>query len=133
MICADFLAGAHLEGGNPRIPAVFHAPPLSLSAGCAETGILAAGNRRPRETSPAKRRRIRLDADAYRRLHQEILERGGWRCQTYGSLRGQVIHIQRRSQSGDDSEGNLITLCSDCHRAIHAYWQEPIFRGTTPG
>src|ERR1017187_5138143 len=79
MICADFLAGAHLEGGNPRIPAVFHAPPLPLSAGCAETGILAAGNRRPRETSPAKRRRIRLDADAYRRLHQDILERGGWR------------------------------------------------------
>ena len=75
--------------------------------------------------SPAKRRRIRLDADAYRRLNQEILERDGWRCQTYGSLRGQVIHIQRRSQSGDDSEGNLITLRSDCHRSIHAYWQEP--------
>jgi HNH endonuclease len=50
-----------------------------------------------------------------------ILERDGWRCQACGSLRGlEVHHIQRRSQSGDDSEGNLITLCSDCHRAIHA-------------
>ena len=69
---------------------------------------------------PAKRRRIRLDADAYHRLHQEILKRDGWRCQGCGSLRGlEVHHIQRRSQSGDDSDGNLITLCSDCHRAIH--------------
>ena len=67
-----------------------------------------------------KPRRIRLDADAYRRLHQEILERDGWRCQACGSLRGpEVHHIQRRSQSGDDSEGNLITLCSECHRALH--------------
>jgi len=40
--------------------------------------------------------------------------------QACGSLRGlEVHHIQRRSQSGDDSEGNLITVCSDCHRAIH--------------
>jgi len=62
--------------------------------------------------SPAKRRRIQLGTDAYHRLHQEILKRDGWRCQACGSLRGlEVHHIQRRSQSGDDSEGNLITLC----------------------
>ena len=69
---------------------------------------------------PAKRRRIRLGADAYRRLHHEILKRDGWRCQACGSLSGlEVHHIQRRGQSGDDSEANLITLCSDCHTAIH--------------
>ena len=55
--------------------------------------------------SPAKHRRIRLDADAYRRLHREILERDRWRCQACGSLRGlEVHHIQLRSQAGDDSE-----------------------------
>jgi 5-methylcytosine-specific restriction endonuclease McrA len=32
----------------------------------------------------------------------------------------------RRSQLGDDSEGNLITLCTDCHRATHAYWNTRI-------
>jgi len=70
---------------------------------------------------PGKRSRIRLGADAYRRLHQEILKRDGWRCQACGSMRGlEVHHIQHRSRSGDDLEGNLITLCSDCHRAIHA-------------
>ncbi len=67
-----------------------------------------------------KLRRIRLDAEAYYKLHQQILERDGWRCQLCGSLSGlEVHHIQRRSQSGEDSEDNLITLCSDCHRAIH--------------
>jgi 5-methylcytosine-specific restriction endonuclease McrA len=70
---------------------------------------------------PAKRRRIRLGADAYHRLHQKILKRDSWRCQGCGSLRGlEVHHIRSRSQSGDDSEDNLITLCADCHRAIHA-------------
>jgi 5-methylcytosine-specific restriction endonuclease McrA len=67
-----------------------------------------------------KRPRVRLDTKAYRELCKEVLERDGWRCQACGSLRGlEVHHTQRRSQSGDDSGSNLITLCSDCHRAIH--------------
>ena len=79
-----------------------------------------------------QRRRRRLSAETYRKLHKEVLERDSWRCQACGSLRGiEVHHIQCRSQSGDDSEGNLITLCSDCHTAIHAYWHEPTFRGTS--
>ncbi len=86
------------------------------------------------KASSGKRSRIRLGADAYHGLHQEILKRDGWRCQACGSLRGlEVHHIQRRSQSGKDSEGNLITLCSNCHRAIHTYWEEPTVRSTTPG
>jgi 5-methylcytosine-specific restriction endonuclease McrA len=31
----------------------------------------------------------------------------------------EVHHIQYRGQSGEDSESNLITLCQNCHRAIH--------------
>jgi 5-methylcytosine-specific restriction endonuclease McrA len=73
------------------------------------------------KASAAKPRRIRLDADAYRRLHQEILERDGWRCQVCGSMAGvEVHHIQRRSQAGEDAEENLITLCPACHRRIHS-------------
>ena len=73
------------------------------------------------KASAGKHHRIRLDGEAYRRLHEEILERDGWRCQACSSLQGlEVHHIQHRSQLGDDSECNLITLCSDCHRAIHA-------------
>lgn len=69
-----------------------------------------------------KLRRIRLDSKAYRKLHQQLLERDGWRCQLCGSLSGlEVHHMQRRSQSGDDSEDNLITLCSYCHKAVHVW------------
>jgi 5-methylcytosine-specific restriction endonuclease McrA len=68
-----------------------------------------------------KRPRIRLDAKAYHTLRRDILERDGWRCQACGSTAGlEVHHIERRSQQGEDAEDNLITLCSDCHRAIHA-------------
>jgi len=60
--------------------------------------------------SSAKRRCIRLDVEAYQKLHRQILERDGWRCQACGSLRGlEVHHAQLRSQAGDDSEHNLIT------------------------
>ncbi len=79
---------------------------------------------------PAKRRGMRLGADAYRRLHQEILKR----CQACGSLSGlDVHHNQRRSQLGDDSDGNLITLCSECPRAIHTYRERRTLRGRTSG
>lgn len=33
----------------------------------------------------------------------------------------QVHHIKRRSQLGDDAMGNLITLCSNCHRQHHGH------------
>jgi len=67
-----------------------------------------------------KRPRIRLDQEAYARLHRGILKRDGWRCQRCGSLENLQVHHKRfRSQSGDDSEENLITLCASCHHQIH--------------
>ncbi|HKS74241.1 MAG TPA: HNH endonuclease signature motif containing protein [Terriglobales bacterium] len=58
-----------------------------------------------------KRPRIQLDPDAYERLRQQVLRRDGWRCQNCGCrVNLEVHHIQLRSQSGDDAEGNLITL-----------------------
>jgi 5-methylcytosine-specific restriction endonuclease McrA len=67
-----------------------------------------------------RRSRHRLDPDSYRKLHTEVLERDGWRCQYCGaSNRLQVHHICSRSQLGDDTDENLITLCADCHGDIH--------------
>jgi len=64
--------------------------------------------------------RIRLDANSYRELHRQVLERDGWRCQTCGSLQHlQVHHLKFRSHSGSDVEQNLITLCADCHARTH--------------
>ena len=68
----------------------------------------------------SKQPRIQLDPEAYQELCRQVLRRDGWRCQRCGSQTElQVHHLQARSQSGDDSELNLITLCAACHRRIH--------------
>ena len=67
-----------------------------------------------------KQPRLRMDPELYEQLCREVLQRDGWRCQSCGSLKNlQVHHKEFRSQSGDDSEQNLITLCSDCHFTLH--------------
>jgi 5-methylcytosine-specific restriction endonuclease McrA len=64
--------------------------------------------------------RLRLDAETYRALHRRVLERDGWRCQLCGSMQNlQVHHLKFRSQSGNDEEPNLITLCAACHARMH--------------
>ena len=68
----------------------------------------------------SKHPRLQLDPEAYQQLCRQVLQRDGWRCQQCGSRTNlQVHHIQLRSQSGDDVERNLITLCSECHDQIH--------------
>ena len=62
----------------------------------------------------------RLDANAYEQLRQQVLRRDGWRCQCCGEMSNlEVHHKQFRSQLGNDSEENLITLCSKCHSVVH--------------
>jgi ATP-dependent DNA helicase RecQ len=64
--------------------------------------------------------RPRLAADAYSRLHLEILRRDRWTCQACGARQHlEVHHQQHRSQLGADAEENLITLCSACHARAH--------------
>jgi 5-methylcytosine-specific restriction endonuclease McrA len=68
----------------------------------------------------AKRPRLRLDAAAYRQLCREVLDRDGCRCQWCGRIEGlQVHHIQPRSHLGDDTDENLIALCTYCHQKAH--------------
>ena len=64
--------------------------------------------------------RLRLGEVAYERLRQLVLRRDGWRCQSCGTMANlEVHHKEFRSHSGDDSEQNLITLCSACHSTVH--------------
>ena len=45
---------------------------------------------------------------------------GRLRCQSCGALANlEVHHRELRSQSGDDAEQNLITLCTRCHSVVH--------------
>jgi len=121
MICADFLAGANLDGEDPE---------TLLTSVTRYYRFLPKQQKRdicckPRGKSlvtriPPKRARLRLSAESYRQLHREVLRRDGWRCQRCGAMEGlEVHHVQFRSRSGDDDEVNLITLCGGCHRQAH--------------
>jgi len=64
--------------------------------------------------------RLRIDANRYRELHRQVLDRDGSPCQTCGSVQHlQVHHLKFRSHLGGDVEQNLITLCADCHARMH--------------
>jgi 5-methylcytosine-specific restriction endonuclease McrA len=67
-----------------------------------------------------KAKQIKLGKQVYRRLMKRVLERDGWRCRKCGSLENlQVHHKIKRSHQGNDSIGNLVTLCGHCHMAEH--------------
>jgi ATP-dependent DNA helicase RecQ len=67
-----------------------------------------------------KRARLRLAAEMYDQLRQQVLRRDGWRCQSCGATSNlEVHHKEFRSHSGDDLEQSLITLCALCHVAAH--------------
>lgn len=69
----------------------------------------------------SKTPRIRLAPDDYEQLRRRVLERDSWRCQNCGSMQNlEAHHKTLRSQSGDDSELNLITLCFRCHDLMHS-------------
>jgi 5-methylcytosine-specific restriction endonuclease McrA len=56
-----------------------------------------------------------------RRIKQQILHRDSWRCQSCGTMSNlEVDHKLFCSQSGQDSEENLITRCARCHRHVHS-------------
>jgi 5-methylcytosine-specific restriction endonuclease McrA len=64
--------------------------------------------------------RLRLDPTSYESLRREVLRRDGWRCQSCGAMANLEVHHQQfRSHLGDDSEENLIALCTRCHKAEH--------------
>ena len=70
--------------------------------------------------SGPKRPRLRLAAEKYQDLRLEVLTRDGWRCQCCGVMSNLEVHHKKyRSHSGEDSELNLITLCTTCHTGVH--------------
>jgi 5-methylcytosine-specific restriction endonuclease McrA len=63
---------------------------------------------------------VRLATREYDELRERVLRRDSWRCQFCGSMTNLEVHHQQfRSQSGEDCEDNLITLCTDCHSFLH--------------
>jgi len=67
-----------------------------------------------------KRPYLRLARQPYSQLRNQVLRRDGWKCQACSAMSNlEVHHKEFRSHSGDDSEQNLITLCSTCHATVH--------------
>ena len=58
----------------------------------------------------------------YSSRREAILHRDGYTCQCCGkkNCRLEVHHIIFRSNGGTDDENNLITLCENCHKGVHA-------------
>lgn len=57
----------------------------------------------------------------YANAREHALVRDKYTCQCCGkkNCRVEVHHIKFRSDGGSDTLENLITLCEDCHKAIH--------------
>ena len=58
----------------------------------------------------------------YSSRREAVLHRDKYTCQCCGkkNCRLEVHHIKFRSDGGTDDEENLITLCEDCHKGVHA-------------
>ena len=55
-------------------------------------------------------------------VREYVLFRDGHKCRGKNGCKGQILnvhHIESR-KTGGDAPGNLITLCKDCHTALHA-------------
>lgn len=67
-----------------------------------------------------KKQIIRLKGKAYKNLQKAVLARDNFTCQYCGVFtETSPHHIIYRSQSGDDTMENMISLCTDCHRKVH--------------
>jgi 5-methylcytosine-specific restriction endonuclease McrA len=64
--------------------------------------------------------RGRLDPISHESLRRQVLRRDGWPCQSCGTMSNLRVHHKRfRTDSGHDSEENLITLCVCCYEEMH--------------
>ena len=68
-------------------------------------------------------KRIKLSWSKYQELIMDVLERDNYKCQNPDCPKKWSLdnphHIIFKSQGGDDTAENLITLCLGCHSAAH--------------
>lgn len=63
---------------------------------------------------------LRLPEEEYSILINNVFSRDNWKCRSCG-FRGNLHahHLRFRSQGGEDSTKNLVTLCASCHDGLH--------------
>lgn len=66
-----------------------------------------------------KSHREKLEGVEYRKFVESIFRRDGWMCRKCGSRQALTPHhLVKRSQLGNDTPGNVITLCLEDHEAV---------------
>jgi 5-methylcytosine-specific restriction endonuclease McrA len=123
MICADFLGWSQSRRGQLGCALIFNPAVVQVSSGRRTKRFSASSNRESLVNGVRpKQPHLRLNSELYDQLRNQVLCRDGWRCQSCGTMSNlDVHHKQSRSQSGHDSEENLITVCMRCHAQSHNY------------
>lgn len=112
--------GSEPGSWRSRHSGVFDDEILQVPAGGQKAGFPRKPRQRIMNRIRRKGRPTRLDPLSYENLRQQVLPRDGWRCQSCGAMSNLEIHHQEfRSHAGEDSQQNLITICTGCHSAIH--------------
>ena len=66
-----------------------------------------------------KEERPMISASIPNQTRKAVYRRDGYRCALCDSTKGlQVHHAIPRSQGGNNTEHNLITLCATCHLSL---------------
>ena len=56
-----------------------------------------------------------------RRVRVAVLARDKGRCRCCGAKGTDLHHVLYRSRGGKDTADNLVTVCRQCHEAIHGH------------
>jgi 5-methylcytosine-specific restriction endonuclease McrA len=63
---------------------------------------------------------LRLPPEEYALLVKQVMQRDGYKCRSCGFRSGlHCHHVVYRSHQGEDTAENLVTLCNQCHEAVH--------------
>lgn len=63
---------------------------------------------------------LRLPPLKYKMLCAAVLLRDNYKCRSCGHRSNlHVHHVVFRSQQGEDTPDNLVTLCNSCHDGVH--------------
>jgi hypothetical protein len=121
MICADFLAGANLDNGDPETLLFSMIRFFPVSARRSKADVPEELERARNMTAGWRNGTpLRLDPLSYDALRQRVLRRDNWRCQLCGAMSNLEVHHQQfRGHAGEAADHNLITLCYKCHRILH--------------
>lgn len=59
------------------------------------------------------------ETDKYKQKKEQVLRRDGLQCQLCGTGKNLLVHHITYRRLGNEPLEDLITLCENCHKAVH--------------